>query len=85
MYGCCLRSQIDASTIAALLRRIMGRLPAGARLGAVLEQPVPNRLNGKHSWWSSGLAYGVWQGALHALDVEIQVRRRVITCDFCVV
>ena len=39
---------------------------------AVLEEPVCNSLNGKHSWWSTGFAYGVWSGVMRALDIEIQ-------------
>ena len=33
-----------------------------------------NSLNGKHSWWSTGFAYGVWTGVMRALDIEIQAR-----------
>lgn len=68
---------MDADAIAALVRGVKDQLPEGARLGAVLEQPVPSLLNGKLSWLSAGLSYGVWQGVLNALDIEIQVRRHV--------
>jgi hypothetical protein len=40
---------------------------------AVLEEPVCNSLNGKHSWWSTGFAYGVWTGVMRALGIDIQV------------
>ena len=40
---------------------------------AVLEEPVCNSLNGKHSWWSTGFAYGVWNGVMRALGIDIQV------------
>lgn len=68
---------MDADAAAALVRGIMQQLPAGARMRAVLEQPVPSLLNGKLSWLSAGLSYGVWQGVLNSFDVEIQVRRRI--------
>jgi len=44
-----------------------------AQVRAVLEEPVCNSLNGKHSWWSTGFAYGVWTGVMRALDIDIQV------------
>lgn len=70
-----MRSQMDAAAIVALLQgTILPGLPAGARVRAVLEQPVPNSLNGKQSWWSSGFAYGVWQGVLCSFGIEIQVQ-----------
>lgn len=34
---------------------------------------VPNALNGKFSWYNSGLAYGVWLGILAAYAMPFQV------------
>ena len=48
---------------------------------AVLEEPVCNSLNGKHSWWSTGFAYGVWTGVMRALDIDIQARHALWQCS----
>ena len=42
----------------------------------LLEIPQPNSLNGKQSWYQTGFAYGVWQGALasHGFEVGISFK-----------
>ena len=38
----------------------------------MLEQPVPNRLNGNFSWFSAGYNYGVWKSILVAKGIAFQ-------------
>lgn len=44
---------------------------SSARTRILLEVPQPNSLNGKQSWYQTGFAYGVWQGALASHGFEV--------------
>ncbi len=47
-----------------------GSSGCGAGRGGV---QVPNALNGKFSWYSSGYSYGVWNGIVAAYAMPVQV------------
>lgn len=66
------RRQPDSAEIARLLHELLPSLQDKAAVNVVLEQPVPNALNGKFSWYNSGLSYGVWLGILAAYAMPFQ-------------
>jgi len=57
---------------------LVNDVPSLVQVRAVLEEPVCNSLNGKHSWWSTGFAYGVWTGVMRALDIDIQASIQIM-------
>ena len=62
--------QADPAAIIQLLSSIY--VPPNAQIQAVLEQPVPNRLNGNFSWFSAGYNYGVWKSILISRGIGFQ-------------
>jgi hypothetical protein len=72
VYAWHMHRQPDSKAIASLIKDIAAE-HGGDSWGlprVVLEVPQPNTLNGKHSWYSSGFAYGVWHGALASQGFE---------------
>lgn len=47
-------------------------LSSSTEVRAILEHPIPNALNGKWSWFSSGYNSGIWKGVLlsHGIPFE---------------
>eukprot|EP00884_Botryococcus_braunii_P007035 jgi/Botrbrau1/16332/Bobra.0066s0098.1 len=74
--GSRIKRQTNAEGVVELLQNIVGQHGRGIKV--VLEQPVPNMLNGKQSWMGVGFAFGVWRGALasHHLQVSVVSARR---------
>lgn len=68
------RRQADAEGIAKLMTSLVPAVRGGSNpvVRTILEQPVPNSLNGKHSWWSTGFSYGVWNGVLQSLGLPVE-------------
>lgn len=62
--------QADPAAIIRLLNSI--HVPPATEVRAVLEQPVPNRLNGNFSWFSAGYNYGVWKSILISRGIGFQ-------------
>ncbi len=52
---------------------LVRQLQAGSQsaIHAVMEEPAPNALNGKQSWYGCGYAYGTCKGVLSALGVPL--------------
>ncbi|KAK9815031.1 hypothetical protein WJX73_005445 [Symbiochloris irregularis] len=65
-----MRRQADAQGITQLLQSVLAeRQPH--QVHACLEEPVCNAISGKFSWFNSGLAYGMWRGALAAHGISV--------------
>lgn len=62
--------QIDPLALAKLVSSL--DLSPSTEIRAVLEQPVPNALNGKWSWFSAGYNSGIWKGVLMSFGVPFE-------------
>lgn len=70
--GSRVRRQPDAAEITRLFNDMLPSSLDKTNANVALEQPVPSPLNGKFSWFNSGLAYGMWLGLLAAYDMPFQ-------------
>ena len=62
--------QIDPLALAKLVSSL--DLSPSTEIRAILEQPVPNALNGKWSWFSAGYNSGIWKGVLMSFGVPFE-------------
>lgn len=65
-----LQRQADPLGISKLMTSL--NLSSSTEVRAILEHPIPNALNGKWSWFSSGYNSGIWKGVLlsHGIPFE---------------
>lgn len=66
----CFCRQADPLGISKLMTSL--NLSSSTEVRAILEHPIPNALNGKWSWFSSGYNSGIWKGVLlsHGIPFE---------------
>lgn len=55
-----------------ILSAIMAAVQDPSEVHAVLEQPVPNPMNGVYSVFGTAYAYGLWTGMVACLGVEME-------------
>ena len=70
--------QTNSIAAAKIIRDLAAGAHNSAELCAVLEEPVPNPVNGLLSVLGTGFAFGVWKGVLasHAVNLETVSARR---------
>lgn len=64
--------QTNSIAAAKIVRKIIADNKGSAELQAVLEEPVPNPVNGLLSVLGTGFAFGVWKGVLASHEVELE-------------
>ncbi|KAK9815926.1 hypothetical protein WJX72_012079 [[Myrmecia] bisecta] len=64
-----MRRQANLQEIVKLVSRVAAE--ENVCLRAFVEEPQPNPMNGKLSWFGSGYSFGVWRGVLASHGVQI--------------
>lgn len=65
-----MRRQTNCKAVSQLLQSVLAERGAD-QVHVTLEEPTPNAMNGKHSWFGAGFAFGAWNGLLAAQGIPM--------------